>query len=86
MRLHVAENLNCLLNDRKEYVQRQRNEPTEHNGVFSFKLFDPTNVIFIVFEHTYPVDARTHSLTHALTHALTHSHYHFIYSKDSKDI
>ena len=67
MRLHVAENLNCLLNDRKEYVQRQRNEPTEHNGVFLFKLFDPTNVIFIVFEHTYPVDALTHALTHTLT-------------------
>ena len=64
MILHFAENLNCLLKDRKEYVQRHRNEPTEHNGVFSFKLFDPTNVIFIVFEHTYPVDALTHTLTH----------------------
>jgi len=39
MRLHFAENLNCLLKDRKEYVQRQRNEPTEHNSVFSFKIF-----------------------------------------------
>jgi hypothetical protein len=34
---------------------------------FHLRFFDPTNVIFIVFEHTYPVDALTHSLTHSLT-------------------
>ena len=53
-----------LLYDRKEYVQRQRNEPTEHNGTFvHLRDFDPTNVSFILFQLTYPVDTRTHTHT-----------------------
>ena len=64
LRLHyfAENNLKDLLKVRKECMKRQRNEPTEHKGMFfHLRDFDPINVSFILFQLTYPVDTRTHA-------------------------